>query len=247
MITWLGGGISDGAHAPDVSSIPALALDRVEVLRDGASAQYGSDAIAGVINFVLRDERGGGTMETRWGQHYEGDGGALTVAGHVGLPLSGGFLNLSGEFREGDPTSRSVQRADAQGLVDAGNAAVRQPAVQIWGVPEVRDDFKLFANAGLELGAGSELYAFGNWSQRTVESGFFFRNPHTRGGVFRGDGGTIKVADLSADGASGNCPTIPVVDNVADAGAIAAVASNPDCFSFIELFPGGFTPNSVAT
>ena len=81
----------------------------------------------------------------------------------------------------------------------------------------------------------------------TAEGGFFFRNPHTGGGVSRGDGGTVKVADLSADGVSGNCPTIPVVDNVADAGAIAAVASNPDCFSFIERFPGGFTRNSVAT
>ena len=243
VITWLGGGISDGAHAPDVAAIPAIALDRVEVLRDGASAQYGSDAIAGVINFALRDESQGGTLEARWGQHYEGDGTAFTLSGNIGLPLTdAGFLNLSGEIYQVDPTGRSVQRADAQGLIDAGNTAVRQPAAQIWGAPEVRDDYKLFANAGIDVGAASELYAFGNYSQRTVEGGFFFRNPHTRGGVFRGDAGTVKVADLSADGVSGNCPTIPIVDNVADAAAIAAVAANPDCFSFIERFPGGFTP-----
>ena len=247
IITWLGGGTSDGSHGPDVGAIPAMALERVEILRDGAAAQYGSDAIAGVINFVLREDRSGGTLEARWGRHYEGDGDALTVAGNIGLPLGGsGFVNLSGEFRQADPTSRSVQRADAQGLIDAGNTQVRQPAAQIWGSPEVRDDFKLFANLGMDLGESSELYAFGNWAQRTAEGGFFFRNPHTRGGVFRGpevDGvPTVKVADLSADGMSGNCPAIPVVDNVADSAAIAAVAASPDCFSFIERFPGGFTP-----
>ncbi len=246
VISWLGGGISDGAHGPDVSAIPAIALDRVEVLRDGASAQYGSDAIAGVINFVLREDDRDGSMEARWGQYYEGDGSSVTVAGNIGLPLTAaGFLNLSGEFRQADATSRSIQRADAQGLIDAGNTAVRQPA-QIWGSPEVRDDFKLFANAGIEVGADSELYAFGNWAQRTVEGGFFFRNPHTRGGVFAGpevDGGpTVKVADLSSDGTSGNCPAIPIANNVADAAAIAAVAADPNCFSFIERFPGGFTP-----
>ena len=247
VISFLGGGISDGAHGPDVAAIPAIALDRVEVLRDGASAQYGSDAIAGVINFVLREDASGGQVEARWGQFYEGDGSGMTVAGNYGLPLGdGGFLNLSGEFRQADPTSRSVQRADAQGLIDAGNGAVRQPAAQIWGSPEVRDDYKLFANMGLNVGADSEFYAFGNYAQRTVEGGFFFRNPHTRGGVFAGpalEGGpSVKVADLSADGVSGNCPAIPVVDNVADASAIAAVAASPDCFSFIERFPGGFTP-----
>ena len=247
VISFLGGGISDGAHGPDIAAIPAIALDRVEVLRDGASAQYGSDAIAGVINFVLREDASGGQLEARWGQFYEGDGNALTLAGNYGLPLGdGGFLNLSGEFRQVDPTSRSVQRADAQGLIDAGNSAVRQPAAQIWGGPEVRGDYKLFANLGVDVGADSQFYAFGNYAQRTVEGGFFFRNPHTRGGVFAGpaleSGPSVKVADLSPDGMSGDCPAIPIVNDVADASAIAAVAANPNCFSFIERFPGGFTP-----
>ena len=242
IITWLGGGTSDGSHGPDVGAIPAIALDRVEVLRDGAAAQYGSDAIAGVINFVLKEDASGGSMEARWGQQYEGDGTALTVAGNIGLPLGGsGFVNLSGEFRQVDPTSRSVQRADATGLIAAGNTQVRQPAAQIWGAPEVRDDFKLFANLGMDIGENSEFYAFGNWAQRTAEGGFFFRNPHTRGGVFDGPGDTVKVADLDADDAT-MCPEIPIVDNVADADAIAAVAADPNCFSFIERFPGGFTP-----
>ena len=186
VISFLGGGINDGAQGPDLSIIPAIALYRLEVLRDGASAQYGSDAIAGVMNFVLRDDASGGTVEAKFGRHYEGDGDTLTIAANVGMPLMDeGFLNVSGEFKQADPTTRSVQRADAQGLIDAGNNAVRQPAAQIWGAPEIRGDYKLFANLGVPTGAG-ELYAFGNYAQRTVEGGFFFRNPHTRGGVFRG-------------------------------------------------------------
>ena len=247
IITWLGGGTSDGSHGPDVGAIPAMALERVEILRDGAAAQYGSDAIAGVINFVLRKTAAAARSRRAGAGTTKAMAMRSRSPANIGLPLGGsGFVNLSGEFRQADPTSRSVQRADAQGLIDAGNTHVRQPAAQIWGSPEMRDDFKLFANLGMDLGESSELYAFGNWAQRTAEGGFFFRNPHTRGGVFRGpevDGvPTVKVADLSADGMSGNCPAIPVADNVADSAAIAAVAASPDCFSFIERFPGGFTP-----
>ena len=258
VISFLGGGVNDGAQGPDLSTIPAIALYRLEVLRDGASAQYGSDAIAGVMNFVLRDDPSGGSLEAKFGRHYEGDGDTFTIAANVGMPLmTDGFLNLSGEFKQADPTTRSVQRADAQGLINAGNNAVRQPAAQIWGAPEIRGDYKLFANLGVPTGVG-ELYAFGNYARRTVEGGFFFRNPHTREGVFLGDPladgtPTVKVADISEDGLSGNCPNdrratggggpgIPIVNNVPDAATLRTVASNANCFSFIQRFPGGFTP-----
>ncbi len=187
VIALLGAGISGGSQGPDVSVIPAIALDRLEVLRDGASAQYGSDAIAGIMNFVLKEDNSGMAFDAKWGSHYEGDGDALTLSTNVGLPLTEyGFANFSFEWKESDPTSRSRQRGDAQGLIDAGNTNVRQPAAQIWGAPEYSDDFKLFGNFGLELGNGMEAYAFGNWAERQVEGGFYFRNPHTRNGVFRG-------------------------------------------------------------
>ncbi len=67
VITFLGGGLADGAHGPDISVIPAIALSQVEVLRDGASSQYGSDAIAGVMNFILRDDADGGQAGSRVG------------------------------------------------------------------------------------------------------------------------------------------------------------------------------------
>ena len=245
VIALLGAGISGGSQGPDVSVIPAIALDRLEVLRDGASAQYGSDAIAGIMNFVLKEDNSGMAFDAKWGSHYEGDGDALTLSTNVGLPLTEyGFANFSFEWKESDPTSRSRQRGDAQGLIDAGNTNVRQPAAQIWGAPEYSDDFKLFGNFGLELGNGMEAYAFGNWAERQVEGGFYFRNPHTRGGVFRGpevDGvPTVKVADLSGDGTG--CPVIPIVNNVPDAGALAAVQAASHCYTLYEKFPGGFTP-----
>ena len=246
VIALLGAGISGGSQGPDVSVIPAIALDRLEVLRDGASAQYGSDAIAGIMNFVLREDNSGMAVDAKWGSHYEGDGDALTLSTNVGLPLTEyGFANFSFEWKESDPTSRSRQRGDAQGLIDAGNTNVRQPAAQIWGAPEYSDDFKLFGNFGIDLGNGMEAYAFGNWAERQVEGGFYFRNPHTRGGVFRGpmvDGEpTVKVANLSGD-LSYQCPTIPIRNNVPDAAGMAAVGADPNCYTLYEKFPGGFTP-----
>ncbi len=126
LIAWHGNGVSDGSQGPDVSPIPSIALRQVEILRDGASAQYGSDAIAGVLNFTLKDSPSGGSVEVRTGRFYYGDGRRLIVAGNVGLPLGKeGFVNLSVEYGSSEPTSRSVQRNDARALIAAGNLHVR--------------------------------------------------------------------------------------------------------------------------
>ena len=195
VITFLGNGVADGSQGPDVSTIPSVALKRVEVLRDGAAAQYGSDAIAGVINFELKDDAEGGTVEARWGQHYEGDGDGFNFAGNIGLPMSSsGFLNLSMEYKEADPTSRAFQRPDAQALADAGNPHIDDPGyehlfhptVMVWGSPETKYDYKFFGNMGIDLSDSFEAYGYGNYAKRKVEGGFYFRNPHTRGGVFDG-------------------------------------------------------------
>ncbi len=244
VISFLGGGISDGAHGPDIAVIPAIALKNVEVLRDGAASQYGSDAIAGVINFNLRDEAEGLIVEGQWGETYKGDGGHYKVSANLGLPITignGGFLNISGEYSETDATSRSVQRDDAADLIATGNTAIADPA-QIWGQPNVNDNYAFFANTAVSFSDAVELYAHGNYAERQVEGGFFFRNPTNRGGVFSNDGGaTLLVGDLTTDG-SGNCPTIAITDNIPDPAALAAVIADPNCFAFNELFPGGFTP-----
>ena len=264
VIAFLGNGVADGSQGPDLSVIPAIAVERVEVLRDGAAAQYGSDAIAGVVNVQLKDEPNGRQVELRWGQFYEGDGEGVTLAANAGVPLTdAGFASFSVEVKQADGTDRSRQRGDAQSLVDAGNPYITDPSydrvfhpnVMIWGAPEVKHDAKFFGNLGLDLGNGREAYAFGNYAERELEGGFFYRNPHTRSGVFKGDPvtvdgttyETVKVADLSSDGMSGNCPPIRIVDDVASAADIASVEANPDCFSFISAFPGGFTPRFGGT
>ncbi len=101
-----------GAHGVDVGSIPSIALEAVEVLRDGAAAQYGSDAIAGVLNFKLKAHDSGFDLRARAGGYTQGDGEELTLEGNAGFPLgagrfAGGFLNVSGQVSDAAPTSRS--------------------------------------------------------------------------------------------------------------------------------------------
>jgi len=239
VISFLGAGLSDGAQGPDISVIPAIALERVDVLRDGAAAQYGADAIAGVINFVLKDDAEGGQFEAKYGSTYQGDGDNYQISGNLGLPVTdNGFINLSFEYRESDETVRAVQRVDAQGLIDAGNDQVRQPFAQTFGSPNVDDDYKLFFNFGVQASDVAEIYAFGNYAQRDVDGGFFYRNPNTRTGVFvRGDERLIQ--DLTPDDGI-DCPTVLVSDGQAALDDL--IANRPDCFVFNSRFPGGFTP-----
>ena len=254
IITFLAGGIADGSQGPDTSVIPAIALKQVEILRDGASAQYGSDAIAGVINFVLKDNDSGGMFEAKVGETSEGDGGQVTLAGNVGLPLTErGFANFSFELNNQDATSRSTQRGDAAALIAGGNSAVADIA-QIWGQPEVKDDLKMVMNVGLELDNTSEAYLFGNWAEREVDGGFFFRNPHTRSSINSVDeGATLLIGDNDPnDGIDCQSFVVPIPadgSNVMDSAAYQAIdfsnygdPTSGACWAFNELRPGGFTP-----
>ena len=272
VITWYGNGLADGSQGPDIALIPGLALRQAEMLRDGASAQYGSDAIAGVMNFALKDARSGGMIEYKTGGNFfgdtserlergffPGDGEMHTISGNIGLPLGEtGFLNLTAEYGNALPTDRSVQRNDALALINTQrNTHVREPA-QIWGSPEVTDEIKLWANAGYNFDDYTQLYAHGNYVTKQVEGGFYFRNPNTRSGVFgtsNADGQSILlVGDMLAAADPDNvpvgtamCPEVSVVD-----GVIAPdeenqrrwnhVLNDPNCFTFQKIFPGGFTP-----
>ncbi|MGB1439836.1 MAG: TonB-dependent receptor plug domain-containing protein, partial [Luminiphilus sp.] len=201
IISFLGGGISDGAQGVDIASIPSLALKQVEVLRDGASSQYGSDAIAGVLNFILRDDAEGFEVVARYGSTYEGDGDNYNIAANLGLPLGdSGFINITGEIRDVEGTVRSVVRndvafAEANGYTPVADYQVINTYTgevpQYWGQPDVEDDAKIFVNAAFEVSDALELYAFGNYSERAVTGGFFYRNvvggpSGQRGGVYRG-------------------------------------------------------------
>ncbi len=256
VIYWLGNGVSDGAQGPDISAIPSIALKQAEVLRDGAAAQYGSDAIAGVMNFILKDDSEGGSLQVRYGEFYEGDGELATISGNIGMPFTAsGFANFSFEYGNTNATDRSIQRSDAAGLIASGNTDVADPA-QEWGQPKIRDELKMVLNLGLDLDRSKNFYGFANYQEKKVEGGFYFRNPDTRSGVFgtkiENDPSTTAddqyqrlVADLNPDNGV-PCPTMIAGDAASNA-LLAQVMDNStaigaECFVFNELFPGGFTP-----
>jgi len=258
VITFLGGGLSDGAQGPDISVIPAYALKQIEVLRDGAAAQYGSDAIAGVINFVLKDNSQGGSVALKTGTYSEGDGELFQLQANHGFSLGKhGFLNATAEYRQQKGTSRSVQRDDAQALIDAGNTAINSPA-QVWGALDVNQDIKMSVNAGWEISPKHQGYALATYAHRDINGGFYFRHPQTREGVFSSTDdvtgvSTLLVGDLDGVGQGITCPVIILDEtNVLSDPDYLRIADNTtplgaNCFAYNEWFPGGFTPQFGGT
>ena len=165
-----------GAQATDLSRIPSFAIERIEVLRDGASAQYGSDAVAGVINIVLDDQPGyRGFVQS--GQYYEGDGEQMQAGAQAGFVIAeDGFLVLTGEWTDAEATSRSRQRPDAIAFQQANPDLVVPDPVQDWGQPE-REVWRLAFNAAMPVTAAAEAYAFGTYAQGQGVSDFNWRNP----------------------------------------------------------------------
>lgn len=174
---------NNGSHGVDVAFIPAVGLKQVEVLRDGAAAQYGSDAIAGVVNFNLKDSAEGGEVSATYGQHFEGEESWM-VAGNVGLPVTDdGFVNLTLNSNDNDALSRGRQLPNAQALIDAGVSGVGADAVfgdaplaQTWGRPQTRGT-RFVWNSGLQT-EHFGLYSFGNYGQTKGRYRFFWRSPN---------------------------------------------------------------------
>ena len=167
----INGTVGRGSAAVDLNTIPVAALDRVEVLTDGASAQYGSDAIAGVINLHLREARSGGDAEviyglydtdvdTAHGSRHVNDGNQISASTWAGFGLGAdGFLTVTGEFRDQDPTSRGDY-----------DQRVHPPAViGRYGDPRAKN-YTLWANAGLPLSDGWKLYGWAGLQDRESES-----------------------------------------------------------------------------
>ncbi len=167
--------IARGSAGYDINAIPASAIDHIEVLRDGAAAQYGSDAIAGVINVILKTDTGRTDLALDGGQYYKGDGETLVAGVNSGFSLLGkGYLNISAEYRDRAETNRA----------GVDSLRVDPPRVtQRIGDAESKDA-ALWLNAQLPAGPG-EFYAFGGWSQRKGNSSGFFRSA--------GDGRTIPA------------------------------------------------------
>jgi iron complex outermembrane recepter protein len=197
----LNGSIGRGSTGVDLNAIPISAIDHIEVLRDGAAAQYGSDAIAGVINIVLKGGASPANVTSKFGLSkgsfpgnscspaglacVEGsdidfsDGGLFDIGGSWGAPIGAGgkgSVTVAAEYRHHNRTNRaSFDPRDQLVAGDAGNNPVDQPNHR-WGDPDTRD-VMTFVNANLPLNAQETrfVYAFGGYSRRLANSAGFFR------------------------------------------------------------------------
>jgi iron complex outermembrane receptor protein len=177
--------VGRGAAGTDLNAIPASAIQRIEVLRDGASAQYGSDAIAGVINIVLKDNNEGGKLAASYGSYSKGDGDTYVVSYNQGIGLgSDGFLNFDIEYRNRENTNRAGLSGQCQYVcADVGNGVVQSTDVREAIFP--RQNFRIgdsdsnqlagTLNLAVPIADSVELYAFGTYSDRSNESGGFYR------------------------------------------------------------------------
>ena len=191
--------IGRGSAAVDFNNIPTSAIERIEVLRDGAAAQYGSDAIAGVINIVLKDNAEGGNLSVSYGGHVTDlkpvdeeitDGQTVTVSANHGFSFANGYLNLSAEYRDRSSTNRSgfdqlptIGFAEFIAPIPSSGTPEAAPNDALAGMRNYREgdgessDINLMYNAGFDLSSGFELYSFGSYSERDGEGYNFFRYP----------------------------------------------------------------------
>ena len=154
----------------DLNTIPIAAIERVEVLRDGASAQYGSDAIAGVINIVLKGSSEGGSLAARYGQYSAGDGKQYQVSGDAGFKLGDGFIHLAAQGGDQDNTDRARPFIGTPGPTTAPLGKV----VQRYGDPEVQNGSVAY-NAELPVEEYLSFYSTGIYTKRDALSNGFFR------------------------------------------------------------------------
>ena len=186
-------GSAPGSSGVDLNAFPSSAIDRIEVLRDGASTQYGSDAIAGVVNLVLKEGQFTPFINTSTGQYrpgkgFQNDGTTNDIGGGVGFKLGRGSLSLFGQYLKREATNRACPDGsfpDLNGVRDS--VANCQVVIKRTGVPQpnvhwgdgVERDIHTFANLRLPLNAAgtSELYAFGGYSDRDGTGNGFFRKP----------------------------------------------------------------------
>ncbi len=165
-----------GAQAADLAQIPTSAVQRIEVLRDGASAQYGSDAIAGVINIILHEDAGT-ELSLHGSQYTEGDGAAWQLGAKTGFAIGEyGSLAVFAQAEESDATSRTRQRADAIAFQKAHPELAVPNPVQRWGQPDLEAQ-RVGFNARIPLAGVTELYGYGLYGQSEGLSDFNWRNP----------------------------------------------------------------------
>ncbi len=190
-------GSGAGSSGVDLNAIPGGAIDRIEVLRDGAAAQYGSDAIAGVVNLVMKEGTFSPFLNVDAGRYnpekvYKDDGTTVDLNGGVGIKVYRGSLGLFGEFQQRNPTNRAWPDgalADLTGVTDSVDTLTGQLIQKRNGIPQptlhwgdgLERDAMSFANFRMPLNeaGSSEIYAFGGYSHRIGTGNGFFRSPES--------------------------------------------------------------------
>lgn len=245
------GTFNQGAQAVDFSVFPSNAIERVEVLRDGASVLYGSDAIAGVVNVILKKAPKGVTVSAELGKYDKGDGELRRYDADAGFRLgTDGFVHVSAERETTDPTSRGVPQhaaAAVAGVVGA-NLVPYNGLGQRWGDPQTKTN-KLFVNADLPLADDVQLYGYGNFMDKKVLSSFFYRTPvlPPQDGI---SGRSTLVSYANGTLTPANAPQ-SLVDSITAGGGnpanyLTANAASPSGWELLnpiyKLFPGGYSP-----
>jgi iron complex outermembrane receptor protein len=163
------GSLGRGSAPVDLNAIPLAAIDHIEVLRDGAAAQYGSDAIAGVINIILKKGAEGGALEASYGEYDKGDGEQTTVRGSTGFALGGkGWLRVALEAANRNPTNRAFPDPRPEAGPRRGTLTQR------YGDPDSRPR-SLFVNSQYALNDNIDWYAFANYGERKTSSAATWR------------------------------------------------------------------------
>lgn len=180
--------VGRGTAGTDMNAIPSSAIKRIEVLRDGAAAQYGSDAIAGVINIVLHDHAEGGSVRGQYGENTKGDGEAIVGSLNFGVPLfDNGFLNATMEYRDRGRTNRAGLQGDCifagtcTSLPDGSNQTMDTREInfdrQSFRIGDGdSEQFAAVLNLGIPLVDATEIYGFATYSIRANTTGGFYRN-----------------------------------------------------------------------
>lgn len=248
------GTVNQGSQGVDFSAFPSAAIKRIEVLRDGASAQYGSDAIAGVVNLVLNDASEGVNLAAQYGEYSEGDGERTMLSANFGLPITeAGFVNTTIEYATSDLTSRGNARPDAASVaatVGANNVPYNGFG-QRWGDPDI-DSLKVFVNAGFDLNDQIELYGNASYMDNDTLSGFFYRTPvlPTAAGNMAVAPRSTLMTDADGDGMADAAPADLVASIIAQglnpADYLTANADSASGYVLLNpihsLFPGGYSP-----
>ncbi len=169
--------VGQGTTGTDLRAIPVHAIKRIEVLREGAASQYGSDAIAGVINVVLKDDAGGITSSSYLGRTSRGDGGRLLTSANAGVPFASGFLNLTVEVAKQGVANRAGEAPTCFGpstVYTPCQGGGKRILLQRNGEPDY-EGAAFFANTGIPIGESGEFYAFGGYSEREAVSDGLYR------------------------------------------------------------------------